>query len=1086
MRCPSCEFESPDGMKFCGRCGARLALVCAACGTEAAPGFRFCGQCGSALGAEGGAAAGGAPAAAPPPATASRPEPPLAAEGERKQVTVVHCEIAGAQALAATLGSEATHRLLSRFAARAQADVERFGGTVHRSLGFGFVALFGAPVAYEDHALRGVLAALELTEAVERDPADLGLAPGAGLRLAVGIDTGSLLVGGGGDVAVGETPASAEALHRRAAAGGIVLSPRTARLAGRRLRTEPLAAEEGEPLAWRVTGRASGLAELESFDRSALSPFVGRGRELAVLGELERQADTGQGQVVGIAGDAGSGKSRLLYELRRGLEDRPVVYLMGQCVSYRTGVPYSPLVGMLRVASKIQETDPAATVAEKLATSLRSIGCDERGPLPYLLRLLGVREGAEELEGVEAQAIKSRTFAALRQMVLAATRRSLVVFEIEDLHWIDETTEDFLASLVEVVGASRVLMLFTYRSGYRPRWLDKSYSTQITMRRLSLEDSRAIVEPLLRRGGQEAARAGSIVEAADGNPFFLEELARAIAETPEGESELPETVQGLLMARLDRLPESHKRLLQAASVLGREFSVSLLGALWDVAAPVEPILGDLARWEFLYELPSEQGSYLFKHALTQEVAYQSLLGDRRRALHRAAAKALEEQYRGRIDEALEQLIVHFPKAGDPVETVRYLTRFADKVARGFAHSEAAAALYEALAHAEKLPEEQRGAKVAELTLRLADSLLPLARFPETLDLLERYRERIEGLGAPAITGRLRFWLAHTHCYLGHPEETARIAESAIAAAREAADESTEGKALYVLGRDAFWAGDFAIGADHSQRAIVLLERSGEPWWQGQAYWVSGFHHFMRGDSARALDAMRRAQAIGEALDDYRLDASWSEGYILAAIGDAEAGVARCRAGLERSRDLLNSPAAMGFLGYALLRAGDPTQAEETLAPAVEALAAAGVGQLQGWFLSYLAESRQALGRPAEALRAAEEALAVSEAAAFRFGTALATRTLGRLALAAGDRERAVSRLEEASRRFEELGVPLELARTLVDLARCAGEAERARKEIERARGIFAELGLDPGREIRAAPGVEPDAAPGAAADGAPG
>ncbi|HEV7518585.1 MAG TPA: hypothetical protein VGR07_20005, partial [Thermoanaerobaculia bacterium] len=346
--------------------------------------------------------------------------------------------------------------------------------------------------------------------------------------------------------------------------------------------------------------------------------------------------------------------------------------------------------------------------------------------------------------------------------------------------------------------------------------------------------------------------------------------------------------------------------------------------------------------------------------------------------------------------------------------------------------------------------------------RLAPSLLPLARFPETLETLERYRTSLDQVSDPALSGRYHFWLAHTHSYLGNQEAAAENARTAIAAAEPCGDEATQGKACYVLGRDCFWSGRFSEGLQHSLKAIVLLERSGEPWWQGQAYWVAGFHHYALGRLEAGLQAMSRAHAIGEALGDHRLDTSWSTGYFYASTGDVERGIEECRGGLARAQDPLNTAAALGFLGYAYLEKGDVPRAKETLQQAVQLLQQTGFQPLLGWFSAFLAEADLADGLPDEARELALQALEVTAEAQFRYGVGLAQRALGRIARGSHDLSMAEARLREALATFATLEVPLEIARTHLDLAELAhaqGASAAAASEIDLAHRGFVELGL---------------------------
>lgn len=1087
MKCPSCRFDNPETMKFCVECGTKLASRCGQCGAEMLPSYKFCGACGTPLGksASGSTEAGApAPAASPVPAPTAAParpaSPPSAPspEGERKQVTVVFCALVTRVDGSPTdsLSPDVLHTLLSRFSTLAKEEVERYGGVIHRFLGQGFMALFGAPVAHEDHPRRALLAAVGLRDRLRAEADDLKARHGVAWDVRMGVDTGAVVVGGAGDMAVGEATRIAALLQEKAAEGEILTSAQTARLTRGQVALETREAVAGPDGAsfevWTATG-SSALRAREAFLGDGLSPFVGRDQELAVLERLRDQAAEGRGQVVGLAGDAGAGKSRLLHEFYlRTFPGGGVSYLRGQCASFATGAPYRPLIDMIRKASNIAESDSSGVVRRKLRNSLQAVGSDPEATLPYLLRLLGVREGTESLDDLEPQAIQARTFAAMRRMLLDAGRRSLVVVEIEDLHWIDDTSAEFLDSLVEVMAAARMLVLLTYRSGFQPQWLEKSYATQIPMRRLSDDESRELVAALLRRADAPEDLSATILEKAEGNPLFLEELARTVAQSrAEGsdETSVPDTVQGILMARIDRLPEAHKALLRTASVLGREPTLEILRELWDRSEPMEPLLDDLQRWELLYKTPSEDRVvYFFKHALTQEVTYQSLLDGRRRELHARAARAFEERWADRLEDVYDRLIYHYPRAGDAEKTVHYLTRFAHDAAEAYAHAEAAKALRQALGHVEELEEDERDRRLVEVLLQLADSLLPLASFPETLELFQKYRERAEALGDPALAGPYHFWLAHTYTYMGFQDETREHAHRSIDEARAASDETTEGKARYVLGRDGFWSGRFGDGIENSLRAVVLLERAGEPWWQGQAYWVAGFNHFALGQFEEAIDSLERALALSEALDDYRLDTSWSLGYFYSSLGEATMGVERCVRGVEVSKDPLNSAVALGFLGYALLQRALEAENEglddaiEKLLRARGMMSEAGMRQIEGWFSVFLAEAHLANDDPERAREAAEAALAATEESKFLYGVGLAREMLGRAALSGKDLETARRDLETARERFESLEMPFGVARAeleLADLAEAEEQTDAAKRHRAEARERFENLGL---------------------------
>ena len=394
------------------------------------------------------------------------------------------------------------------------------------------------------------------------------------------------------------------------------------------------------------------------------------------------------------------------------------------------------------------------------------------------------------------------------------------------------------------------------------------------------------------------------------------------------------------------------------------------------------------------------------------------------------------------------------------KAVSYLALFAGQAARRYAHAEAEKALRTALAHCARLPEPEAGRRRMELTLLLAESLLPLARFPETLELFLGERDLVDRLQDSALACRFHFWLAHTYSYLGDQEAASTNARASIETARSCGDTTTEGRAWYVLCRDAFWSGRFSEGIEHGRQAVALLERSADRWWQGQAYWVTGFHHYVLGQFEDAFGMMEKAEALWRALQDPRLDPSWSTGYFHASLGDWELGIEECKGGLERAQDPLNTAAALGFLGYAYLEKGDLPRAAEALEDSVERLRRAGMMQLLGWFSAFLAEACFLSGRPDEARELAREALAITEKVGFRYGSGMAQRALGRIARKTGPAGEAEVWSRAALESFRSIQAPFEVARTRLDLALLAGAgSEAAALQLGEARRLFAELGL---------------------------
>jgi class 3 adenylate cyclase/tetratricopeptide (TPR) repeat protein len=623
-----------------------------------------------------------------------------ALEGERKQVTVLFCDLANSTPIAERIGPEAMHTLLNRFFELALNEVHRYEGTINQFLGDGFMALFGAPLAHEDHARRGVLAALALQRTLQE--ADLGKPYGEECQFRMGLNSGLVVVGSIGDnlrmdySAVGDTTNLASRLQDHAAPGDILISESTSRLVQGAVRLEALPPVQVKgkmelvPL-YKVIGTLPRRSPIASRSERTLSQFVGRERELATLEAVFTQVESGQGQVVGIVAEAGGGKSRLLYEFRQRLQEKGVTYLEGRCLSYGSTIPYHPIVDILRNNCALTENESAEHIAEKVHVALQEVGMDPEKSAPYLLQLLGVKEGTASLAVLTPEAIRTRTFETLTQMSLKGSQQHPLIVEIEDLHWIDHTSQDYLASFVESLPGTPVLLLTTYRPGYRPPWLEKSYATQVALPNLTPQHAVTVVHSTSQQQALPVPLQQVIIEKAQGNPFFLEELTRAVMEhgDPAAALDVPDTIQGVLSARIDRLPEDTKRLVQTAAVLGRAFSPRLLDAIWDGMAPLEPLLAELKRLEFLYEQTStDESLYIFKHALTQEVAYESLLTTRRQELHAAAGHALERLYHDWLAEHYEALAHHFTLGEVWEKAFHYLTQSGHKARQAYANQEA--------------------------------------------------------------------------------------------------------------------------------------------------------------------------------------------------------------------------------------------------------------------------------------------------------------------------------------------------------------------------------------------------------------
>jgi class 3 adenylate cyclase/tetratricopeptide (TPR) repeat protein len=720
-----------------------------------------------------------------------------AIEGERKPVTVLFCDVVSSTALAERLGPEGMHGVVSRFFEIALGEVHRYEGTINQFLGDGFMALFGAALAYEDHARRAVLAALDLRRAVEeRTPLIVANEPQR-LELRMGLHTGFVVVGAIGDnlrmdyTAVGDTTHLAARLQQLAAPGTIVISDATARLVRGYVQLEPQEDVEvrgrSRPVSIAlVTGRATHRPTLDRRDDRPLSRFVGRTRELEILRALLAEVMAGRGQVVGVVGEPGVGKSRLLLELRQWLSAGGLTYLEGRCLSFGNAIPYLPLLDVVRTMCDATELDPPQMVNDKGGHALGALGMKASAAALVTL-LLGVKADDDRRTAASPESMRERSFEALRQMLVNASQHRPLMLAIEDLHWADSTSQDFLASLVETLAGAPIMLLATYRPGYRPPWMERSYATQLSLGRLTPTDSLNVVRSVLPEASMMHRVATLVLDKAEGNPFFLEELARTVSESPHGTDVIvvPDTIHDVLTARIDRLSESPRRLLQIASILGREFPARLLDSVWDGEA-TGPMLRELIRHEFLYERAgAEEPTYVFKHALTQDVAESTLLSQRRRDLHFRAAEGLVKLNPHREVEIAPRLAHHYFAAEAWSLAFEHAFRAAEAASAVYANREA------------------------------------LERHDQAMSAAER-----AGLAA-ADRMRIHASRGHVHGRLGAFEAARTDFESALGLAREIGDMRACAELLGTLGE--LWGGhkDYQRGLTLTLEAAGVAERAGD-------------------------------------------------------------------------------------------------------------------------------------------------------------------------------------------------------------------------------------------------------------------
>ena len=727
MKCPKCQFENPAAAKFCNECGEKLEITCPACRQTNPPGSKFCNACGQALRAQ----------SPTPPLDPSKPRsytPKFLAdkilttrssiEGERKLVTVLFADVANFTTISETLDPEEVHEIMDGCFKILMDEIHQYEGTINQFTGDGVMALFGAPLAHEDHAQRACHAALAIQDSLARYSQRLKEEWSLDFRMRIGLNSGPVVVGAIGDdlrmdyTAIGDTINLASRMEGLASPGTVLVSKNTHRLAMDFFTFSPLGAfpvkGKKDPQETYVLLSPSGVETrlTASVAKGSLTPFVGREHPMATLMEAYNHVKEGSGQVVEVVGEAGVGKSRLLLEFRSLTPKGEATYLEGRCIHFGASMAYLPLLDILRSYVGIKEGDKELLIKTKMK---ERVDPSLLSPLEDLLSL-PVEDG--QYLKLEPKEKKERIFEALRDLFMKLSQERTLIIAIEDLHWIDKTTEEFLDYLMSSLTTSKMLLILLHRPEYTHPWGSRSYFNRIGLTQLTMKSSAELMQAILE--GKEVAPELSdlILSRAAGNPLFMEELTHSLLENGSIEMrdeqyvlarttslEVPDTIQGIIAARMDRLNENLKQIVQVASVIGREFAFRILHTISGMRKEVKADLLDLQRLELIYEKSLfPELAYIFKHALIQEVAYNSLLLKKRREIHENIGHAIEDLYPDRLEEFYEMLAYHYARGEDLGKAGHYLTFSGNKAARRNSLWEAYSFYKEALATLHRLPE----------------------------------------------------------------------------------------------------------------------------------------------------------------------------------------------------------------------------------------------------------------------------------------------------------------------------------------------------------------------------------------------
>ncbi len=985
-----------------------------------------------------------------------------ALEGERKQVTVLFADLKGSMELLADRDPEEARKILDPVLERMMEAVHHYEGTVNQVMGDGIMALFGAPLAHEDHAVRACYAALRMQETVKQYAQAVRRAEAVSVQIRVGLNSGEVVVRAiGSDLhmdytAVGQTTHLAARMEQLATPGSILLTADTLHLVEGYVRVASLGPVNVKGLAepveiFELTGAGTARTRLQAAALRGLTRFVGRDAEVEHLRRVLGQADAGQGQVVAIVGEAGVGKSRLVYEFTHSHRVQEWLVLEAPSVSYGKATSYLPVIDLLKGYFKIGDRDDHREMRDKVLGRVLGLDRTLEPLLPPLLALLDVPVEDAAWISLDPPQRRQRTLDAVKRLLLRESQVQPLLAVFEDLHWIDGETQALLDSIVETLRSARLLLLVNYRPEYEHRWGSKTVYSQLRLDSLPAESAAELLAALLGPDPGLAPLTQMLVKR--GNPFFLEETVRTLVETgalagecgayrltrPVETLQVPATVQTILAARIDRLPAQEKQLLQAASVIGKDVPYALLTAIAE--GPEETLrrgLAHLQEAEFVYEtqlFPDLE--YTFKHALTHEVTYGSLLGDRRRQVHAQIVTAAERLYADRLSEHVERLAHHALRGQLWDQAVRYGRQAGTRALDRSALREALAHFEQARAALRELPDNrERIEQRIDLCFDQRNALFSLGEFARQGEVLNEARALAEGLGDQRRLGWALAYQAHLSGALG--EHARAIGERACGIAEAVGDLGLRVVANYYLGMALWYAGDPRRAAEPLRTAIALAEGAplGERF--GLAALPAVLPRFVLAQALADLGVFAQAVATGEEglriaqTAGHSLSEVWARyglgyahlrhGNFAAASRVLEQGLALCRATEFR----FALPFVAAPLGSAHLWSRRAADAVPLLEEAVEAITAMGIPGVRSWIVTFLAEAHLVLGHIAEAREQAEQALALARAHHQRSFEAWGLKLLGDVHVQAltGVEQGAAEQAEHAYRRALALATKL--------------------------------------------------------------
>jgi len=1099
MKCPECQFENSEDAKFCNECGSKLEIVCSECGKRNKPGSKFCNECGLNLKSP----------AEPPPIDYTQPQsytPKFLAdkilttrssiEGERKLVTVLFADVANYTSIAEKLDPEEVHQIMDGCFKILMDEIHRYEGTINQFTGDGVMALFGAPLAHEDHAQRACHAALSIQKAIGGYGQRMKNDYDADFRLRIGINSGAVIVGSIGDdlrmdyTAVGDTSNLASRMQDLANPGSVLVSANTHKLTKAYFEFESIGkveikGKEESQEAYELIRPSEVETRIEAAAVKGLTRFVGRKQELETLRQAFEKVKGGSGQVLGIVGEAGVGKSRLILELKNMIPKGEYSYLEGRCLHYGGSMPYLPILGVLKGYFDIEEEDREPTIKKKLRNRLQELDKKAEVVPPALYEVLSLKVEDQKYVQLSPQQRRERTFEVIRDLLIRESQRKPLILVVEDLHWIDTTSQEFLDYLIGSLPTARILLILLYRPEYTHQWGSKSYYGKIGLDQLSTKTSAELVQAILEGGDVAPEIGGLILGRAGGNPLFVEELTHSLIENGSiqqkdhqfvltrkpSEIDVPDTIQGLIAARMDRVEENLKRIMQVASVIGREFAYRILATITGMKEELKASLLNLQGLEFIYEKQLfPELEYIFKHALTQEVAYNSLLVKRRKEIHERIGRAIEELYSEGLEEYYELLAYHYVRSENKDKAVDYLALAIQKAAKANSMEMAMGYFEQAMEILDALPDtKQNRERRISLLVNQFDVFDMLLKHLEYHELLNRYEPVAASVDNPSLFGFFCACLGGFEASLGFLDHSIQTLSKAAERCDAAGNNEGVALAYSLLQWTHLFKGNFDEVLILTKDALRKMDKQFILRWYVYTLYGAALAYAGLGRWDEAKEEGKKALGVAQEFTDNSLISEVasiiSNVYVLK--GDLEQAIEYGELGVAKAQTPADEFMAQTALSRAWCRTGEPNKGIEVLEGFAHISRAAGplLGQLPiAWSLS---EGYFLAGQYDKARQTAKEVLQTAAQCGAGTYQAMAHRILGDVALETNPGE-AAPHFEKAISICRDIKAENELALAYSGMGRFhkkQGNTALAREYLKNALEIFERLGtlIEPDR-----------------------